>query len=136
MAPPNVLDFLVQLPANLGDPQGMRAKARQLDHLAERLVKVDVAVATAAHDAVHYQGPAADDFHRTMQARHQEMTALLHRVHAVRERILRAAAVMQGIEDEVNGIRARLKRDADTLGEDAGRLVQGAQQLVRDLGRL
>ena len=136
MAPPNVLDLLVQLPGNFGDPQGMRAKAHQLDQLAGRLVMVDAAVATAAHNAVHYQGPAADDFHRTMQARHQEMTALLNRVHTVRERILRGAAVMQGVEDEINGIRARIKRDADTLGDDAGRLVHAAQQLARDLGNL
>jgi len=131
-----VLDLLVQLPGNFGDPGAMRAKAGHLEQIAFRIVGVDVAVANSARDAIHYAGPAADDFHRTIEARHLELAALLNRVHRVRERLLRAATVMQGVEDEVDSIRARIKRDADTLGRDAGRLVDGAQQLVRDLGNL
>jgi len=136
MAPPNVLDLLVQLPGNFGDPQGMRCKAAQLDQLAVRLDSLDRGLGAAVHDTTHYQGPAAEDFRRTMQARHQDMALLLGRLHAVRERLLRGAAVMQTVEDEVDGIRRRIKRDVDVLGDDAVRLVHDAQQLVRDLSNL
>lgn len=136
MASPNLLDLLVQLPGNFGDPQGMRSKAAQLGRIACQVGGIDRGLDAGVRDTIHYQGPAAEEFHRTMQARHEEMTLLVGRVQAVRERLLRGASVMQAAEDEVDGIRRRIKRDIDILGDDAGRIIHDAQTLVHDLTNL
>lgn len=130
------MDLLLQLPGNAGDPQGMRVKAAQLERLCGRVEQLDRDVAAAVDGANQYRGPAADELRRTMRARHEEMQQVVGRIHRVRERLARAASVMQSVDDDVEAIRRRIKRDVDILGSDAGRLVKDAQEMARHLGRL
>lgn len=130
------LGLLLQLPGNVGDTQGMRRKAGQLDCIAGNLTDIERAIATNVDGTAHYQGPYADQFRDTMRERRARLVDLVQRVGACRQRLARAAAVTDSVADEVNGIRRRIERDATMLDTRAEQLVRDAQDLVEGLRHL
>lgn len=133
MASPALLDPWSRLPASFGDPQGMRLKALQLEGIAWRLGEIDRSVARAVASAAGYRGPAADEFRAAMQARHRQFQRVIGRLLDARQRLARAASVVDSVESEVTVLRRRLQDGVTAAGADAVRLAGEAERMAAEL---